>query len=231
MSQAQVIITRRGAERARDGHLWVYRSDVRDVGEAVGGAVVRVRDERGRARRAGSLQRPLRDRAASADVARRGDRPRVVARAPACGRGAARGAGARGRRLPPRLLGGRPAAVAHRGQVRRRARRADALAGDGRAEGRCSPSCSSKSSRRARSSSATTCACARSKVCRRRRACSTARSRASWKSRSTACASASRRSAGRRPARSSTSARTTRPRAPTRGVARSTASPSTAASR
>jgi 23S rRNA (cytosine1962-C5)-methyltransferase len=49
MSQAQVIITRRGAERAREGHLWIYRSDVRDTGGAAGGEVVRVRDERGRA--------------------------------------------------------------------------------------------------------------------------------------------------------------------------------------
>ena len=48
-SQAQVTITRRGAERARGGHLWIYRSDVRDAGGAEGGAVVRVRDERGRA--------------------------------------------------------------------------------------------------------------------------------------------------------------------------------------
>ena len=49
MSQAQVIIARRGAERAREGHLWVYRSDVRDTDGVEGGAVVRVRDERGRA--------------------------------------------------------------------------------------------------------------------------------------------------------------------------------------
>jgi 23S rRNA (cytosine1962-C5)-methyltransferase len=48
MSQAQVIIARRGAERVREGHLWVYRSDVRDAGQALGGAVVRVRDDRGR---------------------------------------------------------------------------------------------------------------------------------------------------------------------------------------
>jgi 23S rRNA (cytosine1962-C5)-methyltransferase len=48
MNQAQVTITRRGAERAREGHLWIYRSDVRDAGETEGGAVVRVRDERGR---------------------------------------------------------------------------------------------------------------------------------------------------------------------------------------
>ena len=49
MSQPQVTVTRRGAERAREGHLWIYRSDVRDAGGAGGGAVVRVRDERGRA--------------------------------------------------------------------------------------------------------------------------------------------------------------------------------------
>src|SRR5919199_593326 len=48
MSQAQVTITRRGAERVRGGHLWVYRSDVRDAGGAQGSAVVAVRDERGR---------------------------------------------------------------------------------------------------------------------------------------------------------------------------------------
>jgi 23S rRNA (cytosine1962-C5)-methyltransferase len=48
MSQSQVTITRRGAERAREGHLWIYRSDVRDTGRARGGEVVRVRDERGR---------------------------------------------------------------------------------------------------------------------------------------------------------------------------------------
>jgi 23S rRNA (cytosine1962-C5)-methyltransferase len=47
MSQPQITITRRGAERAREGHLWIYRSDVRDAGKAGGGDVVRVRDERG----------------------------------------------------------------------------------------------------------------------------------------------------------------------------------------
>jgi 23S rRNA (cytosine1962-C5)-methyltransferase len=48
MSEAQIIVTRKGAERARAGHLWVYRSDVRDAGGAAGGSVVRVADERGR---------------------------------------------------------------------------------------------------------------------------------------------------------------------------------------
>jgi len=48
MSEPQLTITRKGAERARAGHLWVYRSDVRDAGGAAGGAVVRVSDERGR---------------------------------------------------------------------------------------------------------------------------------------------------------------------------------------
>lgn len=48
MSKAKVTITRRGAERARGGHLWVYRSDVRDAGATQGGATVRVEDERGR---------------------------------------------------------------------------------------------------------------------------------------------------------------------------------------
>ncbi len=48
MTQAQVTITRRGAERARGGHLWVYRSDVREAENVEGGSVVRVREERGR---------------------------------------------------------------------------------------------------------------------------------------------------------------------------------------
>ena len=49
MSLSQVTITRRGAERVRGGHLWVYRTDVRDASEVEGGAIVVVRDERGRA--------------------------------------------------------------------------------------------------------------------------------------------------------------------------------------
>ncbi|HWT02162.1 MAG TPA: class I SAM-dependent rRNA methyltransferase [Pyrinomonadaceae bacterium] len=43
-----VIITQRGWERARAGHLWIYRSDVRDARDATAGSVVAVRDERGR---------------------------------------------------------------------------------------------------------------------------------------------------------------------------------------
>jgi 23S rRNA (cytosine1962-C5)-methyltransferase len=48
MSEPQVTVTRRGAERARQGHLWIYRGDVRDAGGARGGSAVAVRDERGR---------------------------------------------------------------------------------------------------------------------------------------------------------------------------------------
>ena len=43
-----IIITQRGADRVRAGHLWIYRSDVRDTKEATGGSIVSVRDERGR---------------------------------------------------------------------------------------------------------------------------------------------------------------------------------------
>jgi 23S rRNA (cytosine1962-C5)-methyltransferase len=43
-----IIITQRGAERARTGHLWIYRSDVRDAKGAAGGSIVSVKDERGR---------------------------------------------------------------------------------------------------------------------------------------------------------------------------------------
>lgn len=43
-----VVISRRGAERVRAGHLWIYRSDVRANADVRGGSVVSVRDERGR---------------------------------------------------------------------------------------------------------------------------------------------------------------------------------------
>src|SRR2546423_5715687 len=48
MNQSSVTITRRGAERVRGGHVWVYRSDVRGVAGARGGSVVAVREESGR---------------------------------------------------------------------------------------------------------------------------------------------------------------------------------------
>jgi len=41
-----VQVNKRGADRVRQGHLWIYRSDVVDV-DANGGAVVSVKDERG----------------------------------------------------------------------------------------------------------------------------------------------------------------------------------------
>ena len=41
-----VKVNKRGADRVRAGHLWIYRSDVVDVA-AEGGSVVRVTDERG----------------------------------------------------------------------------------------------------------------------------------------------------------------------------------------
>jgi 23S rRNA (cytosine1962-C5)-methyltransferase len=47
LSMSQVKISTRGARRIRQGHLWVYRSDVRDAGETVGGAIVRTVDDAG----------------------------------------------------------------------------------------------------------------------------------------------------------------------------------------
>jgi 23S rRNA (cytosine1962-C5)-methyltransferase len=44
---SQVKISTRGARRIRQGHLWVYRSDVRDTGDTVGGAIVRAVDDAG----------------------------------------------------------------------------------------------------------------------------------------------------------------------------------------
>lgn len=45
--QSSATITRRGEERIRSGHPWIYRSDVTRI-EAVGGDTVRVVDSRGR---------------------------------------------------------------------------------------------------------------------------------------------------------------------------------------
>jgi 23S rRNA (cytosine1962-C5)-methyltransferase len=46
VTEGSVVITPRGVERLRLGHLWVYRSDVRST-QAEPGAVVRLNDERG----------------------------------------------------------------------------------------------------------------------------------------------------------------------------------------
>ena len=42
-----VVVTRRGEERVRSGHPWIYKSDVAEV-NASGGATVRVIGSRGR---------------------------------------------------------------------------------------------------------------------------------------------------------------------------------------
>jgi 23S rRNA (cytosine1962-C5)-methyltransferase len=42
---AEIRISKPGARRVRNGHLWVYRSDVREANEAKGGAIVRVIDQ------------------------------------------------------------------------------------------------------------------------------------------------------------------------------------------
>src|SRR5215471_4165987 len=42
---ATIRISTRGAKRIRQGHLWVYRSDMRDTQDAAGGAIVEVVDE------------------------------------------------------------------------------------------------------------------------------------------------------------------------------------------
>jgi 23S rRNA (cytosine1962-C5)-methyltransferase len=40
-----VTVNKRGADRIRGGHLWIYRSDVLETGEVPGGSVVVVRDQ------------------------------------------------------------------------------------------------------------------------------------------------------------------------------------------
>ncbi|MEK6281113.1 MAG: class I SAM-dependent rRNA methyltransferase [Acidobacteriota bacterium] len=41
----EVKVTKRGADRIRNGHLWIYRSDVADTGELIGGSIVSVVDK------------------------------------------------------------------------------------------------------------------------------------------------------------------------------------------
>src|SRR5262245_8491856 len=43
----QVVVRKRGADRIRRGHLWIYRSDIADAAEAKAGGIVEVREERG----------------------------------------------------------------------------------------------------------------------------------------------------------------------------------------
>lgn len=47
LSEGSVVISPRGVERIRAGHLWIYRSDVREA-KAQPGAIVRVTDEKAR---------------------------------------------------------------------------------------------------------------------------------------------------------------------------------------
>jgi 23S rRNA (cytosine1962-C5)-methyltransferase len=43
----RVTVTKRGASRIRNGHLWIYRSDVIETRDTAGGSVVAVRDSHG----------------------------------------------------------------------------------------------------------------------------------------------------------------------------------------
>ena len=42
-----VTVTKRGADRLRQGHLWIYRSDLLDAAAASGGSVVGIKDQKG----------------------------------------------------------------------------------------------------------------------------------------------------------------------------------------
>jgi 23S rRNA (cytosine1962-C5)-methyltransferase len=48
MTEPQVVLTPRGAQRLLSGHYWVYRSDIRSTGHVTPGDTVRLRDEHGR---------------------------------------------------------------------------------------------------------------------------------------------------------------------------------------
>ena len=57
-----VKISRRGAKRLQDGHVWVYRSDIVSADGVAPGAAVGVTDERGKFLGDGPLQQRLPDR-------------------------------------------------------------------------------------------------------------------------------------------------------------------------
>lgn len=48
-SWPEVRVTRKGADRVRSGHPWIFRSDIKDAGAAQAGDTVRAVDERGKA--------------------------------------------------------------------------------------------------------------------------------------------------------------------------------------
>src|SRR6476620_11426407 len=43
----EVVVRRRGIDRLRRGHLWIYRSDIVTTRDTEPGSIVRVQDERG----------------------------------------------------------------------------------------------------------------------------------------------------------------------------------------
>src|SRR5215210_4646360 len=45
MAMNNITVAKRGADRIRRGHLWIYSSDLADASEGVGGSIVRVQDE------------------------------------------------------------------------------------------------------------------------------------------------------------------------------------------
>ena len=128
MAEPTVVITARGEERIRRGHLWIYRADVVDA-QAAGGDTVIVRGPRARVvgqalysdRSQIALRLPRARRVAG--------RPRAVARPHRGGHRFPRVARDRCDRLPPGARRGRSAAVARRRSVRRLPRRPGAVAG------------------------------------------------------------------------------------------------------
>jgi 23S rRNA (cytosine1962-C5)-methyltransferase len=73
----EIVVSRRGAERVRSGHVWVYRSDIVDSGMAGAGALVSVVEETGREQRSNSA-RVARSQAASPDRNVRATRTRSL---------------------------------------------------------------------------------------------------------------------------------------------------------
>jgi 23S rRNA (cytosine1962-C5)-methyltransferase len=70
-SQPEVLVSRKGADRFRDGHPWIFRSDVQDSSQAGPGDTVRVLDDRnqfiGQAHYSAASQIALRMLSRSAD--------------------------------------------------------------------------------------------------------------------------------------------------------------------
>ena len=123
-----VTVNKRGADRIRSGHLWIYRSDVVQADEGAGGSVVVVRDQKrnfvGQAFFSNSSQIALRFLSQTEEpIDREWWRRRIIDAA-----GETRSYRFKHKRIPTRLHRGRSVVLDNRRSLRRRSGVADSFA-------------------------------------------------------------------------------------------------------